>query len=1078
MKSKSFVLQKDIILLWYRDNDILIIMYNRRFVLLMFFILGPITMWAQKTNWIVESESADYRASFKKDTVELFAPKGLTLWWKQKLCGDVCIEYDACVMDEGRTGDRLSDLNCFWMASDPHNPNNIFKRKDWRSGVFDRCYSLQTYYLGYGGNSNKTTRFRRYDGDYDGFLSKGIRPNVLCEYTDRDHLLKPNKWYHIRIMSRGNKTSYEINGERIVDFNDSHPLKSGWFGFRTTLSHTKVAHFKVTSLGDVNASPILLHWIGTAPTVATPVSFGVPFTKGRVKSDTSFSLADSNGNAAATDFRPMAYWSDGSVKWGGFAVNAPGKSDSLILRVGVKSHEKRKSKLIVEQSNGHIVVHTGLISAYLSTVGHCLFDSIVYNHTRVAGAAELICRTESRYIQSDQAVYTYRDYQSEVTKMTVEKSGQVKSVIKIEGMHCNKERKWLPFVVRLYFYAGSEQIRLVHTIIYDGDQNHDYIKGLGVRFEVPLREALYNRHVAFSADGDSVWSEPVQPLVGRRVLQPGLYEKQLAGQRVPEYKTFDEKGRDLIDHWASWGGYRLSQLNSDAFSIRKQATGINPWIGTFTGKRSSGFAFVGDVSGGLGVTLQNFWQSYPSSLQVDSARTSSSRLTVWLWSPEAEAMDLQHYDNVAHGLEEAYEDVQAGMSTPLGIGRTSVLMLHPMSCFPGTTVLSNIATFNSSSPQLICTPGYLHDCHAFGVWSLPDRSTDKRAMIEDQLNAFVDYYKKAIDNYHWYGFWNYGDVMHTYDPARHVWLYDVGGYAWDNTELASNMWLWYSFLRTGRADVWKMAEAMTRHTTEVDVYHLGDLAGLGSRHNVSHWGCGAKEARISQAAWNRFYYYLTTDERSGDLMTAEKDVDQLLYKIDPMRLAQPRSQFPCTAPARLRIGPDWLAYAGNWMTEWERTRNNVYRDKVVTGMKSIASLPHGLFTGPKVLGYDPKTGVVSYEGNADIQNTNHLMTIMGGFEVMNEMLEMVDVPEWNKAWLDHAAHYTQMMNELGGSHFFVPKLTAYAAYELSDPALASQAWKELLPHGLKTIDYQPESTNSVATWALNAIYMEEVIPVR
>ena len=38
-------------------------------------------------------------------------------------------------------------------------------------------------------------------------------------------------------------------------------------------------------------------------------------------------------------------------------------------------------------------------------------------------------------------------------------------------------------------------------------------------------------------------------------------------------------------------------------------------------------------------------------------------------------------------------------------------------------------------------------------------------------------------------------------------------------------------------------------------------------------------------------------------------------KLDPMRLAQPRSEYPCTAPARLRIGPDWLAYAGNWMTE-------------------------------------------------------------------------------------------------------------------------------------------------------------------
>ena len=35
------------------------------------------------------------------------------------------------------------------------------------------------------------------------------------------------------------------------------------------------------------------------------------------------------------------------------------------------------------------------------------------------------------------------------------------------------------------------------------------------------------------------------------------------------------------------------------------------------------------------------------------------------------------------------------------------------------------------------------------------------------------------------------------------------------------------------------------------------------------------------------------------------------------------------------------------------------------------------------------------------------MTIMGGFEVMNEMIRMVDYPEWNEAWLDLAARYKQ-----------------------------------------------------------------------
>ena len=74
------------------------------------------------------------------------------------------------------------------------------------------------------------------------------------------------------------------------------------------------------------------------------------------------------------------------------------------------------------------------------------------------------------------------------------------------------------FVVRLYFYGGSEQIKMVHSFIYDGDQKKDFIRSLGIRFDVPMREALYNRHIAFSCADGGVWSEPVQPLVGRRIL--------------------------------------------------------------------------------------------------------------------------------------------------------------------------------------------------------------------------------------------------------------------------------------------------------------------------------------------------------------------------------------------------------------------------------------------------------------------------------------------------------------------------------------------------------------------------------
>ena len=117
--------------------------------------------------WKVESEAADCQIHFKGDTCEMIAPKGLTLWRKEKMHMGTTVEYDACVMDEGKAGDRLSDLNSFWLASDPH-AKNLWTRATWRSGIFTRCYSLQMYYLGYGGNHNTTTRFRRYNGNEAG----------------------------------------------------------------------------------------------------------------------------------------------------------------------------------------------------------------------------------------------------------------------------------------------------------------------------------------------------------------------------------------------------------------------------------------------------------------------------------------------------------------------------------------------------------------------------------------------------------------------------------------------------------------------------------------------------------------------------------------------------------------------------------------------------------------------------------------------------------------------------------------------------------------------------------------------
>ena len=1058
--------------------------------------------------WRVESEAPDYRVTFHGDTCELLSPKGLTLWRKEKMKAGMTVEYDAQVVDEGQPGDRLSDMNCFWLASDPQ-AKDLWARAAWRSGIFVRCYTLQMYYLGYGGNHNTTTRFRRYNGDEAGVENAQKRPAILKEYTDAAHLLKANHWYHWKIESKQGHTRIFVDGECIVDYLDPEPLEEGWFGFRTTLSRTRITNFKSydTPVLSYKTSGVPLHWIGSVPVFSgesrcsrlsgsLPIEFGVPFAQGELKDVTQLTLSE----GIPTDAWVTASWPDGSVKWAGLSAVVPADAKQVKVQQKPKSKKQKVTGgLVIDDGAGQLVINTGRMKAYLSKSGNCLIDSLCLDGKRVGGQASLVASTAEG------------DFQSVIRSMTVERSGMVRAVVKVEGSHRSATgREWLPFTVRLYFYAGSERIRLAHTFLYDGDEKRDMITSLGVRFKVPMRDEVYNRHIAFATENGGVWSEPVQPLDGRRDLRIGekgnrrnLQAEQMAGQRVPAYKEFNKQNQHLLDHWAQWDGYRLSQLTDNSFSIRKRATDVSPWIGTFTGGRAPGYAFVGDVSGGLGVGLKDFWQSYPSTIQVDKARSDEAELTMWLWSPEAEEMNLCHYDTIAHDLIASYEDVQKGMSSPYGIARTNTLWILPSDGYHGKADFSAAASSVMSDARLLPTPEYLYEKRAFGIWSLP-----KSGKVEARLSQYIDFYQKAIEQNKWYGFWNYGDMMHAYDPERHEWRYDVGGFAWDNTELATPMWLWYNFLRTGRSDIWRMAEAMTRHCSEVDTYHIGPFAPLGSRHNVTHWGCGAKEARISQAAFDRFYYYLTTDERTGDLMREQTDADTLLYHLDPMRLAEPISKYPCSAPARLRVGPDWLAYAGNWMTEWERFGATKYRDKIVAGMESIAELPDGIFTGNLAKGYDPATGRLSYDGDPNLRKTNHLLTIMGGFELMNELMFSVQSParpkdacyqrdarKFNECWADFARRYKQMAFEVQGSTFPVRRLEAYAAWLDRDATRAKNTWQALwgqadndlflsdkarqllppeVPAPLDELD--GISTNNAALWSLDAIYMLEVLP--
>ncbi len=385
-----------------------------------------------------------------------------------------------------------------------------------------------------------------------------------------------------------------------------------------------------------------------------------------------------------------------------------------------------------------------------------------------------------------------------------------------------------------------------------------------------------------------------------------------------------------------------------------------------------------------------------------------------------------------------------------------------------------MANAGSQLPLLACSPEYIHSTGVFGVWSLPDRSTPFKKSIEDGLDSVLSYYEQQVDDRSWYGFWQFGDFMHSYSPPRHVWNYDWGGHAWDNTELGAPLWLWYSYLRTGRADLFRLAEAHTRNTSETDVYHLGPMKGLGTRHNVIKWGDGAKEARISQAAHWRFFYYLTTDERAGDIMhEVAESADIAIAHYDPMREAAPRT--PDEPKVRLRIGPDWFALAGNWMTEWERTGDVQWRDRILAGVDSIMAMPYWLLTGKpgpngrggeSIVGFDVATGKLSAIPDPVTKKTvpvsYNLATIQGGAEVMFELVPLLGRKDFETAWLqlcrigdaradvltrDKTTGTEGADASLAYTDQSGPRLAAYAYAKTKNPAFARKAIAGMLAQG-------------------------------
>ena len=816
-------------------------------------------------------------------------------------------------------------------------------------------------------------------------------------------------------------------------------------------------------------------------TAAVPVQWGVPWPQGAMRELPGLELA-SEQDVHALDSWVTARWPDGSVKWTGHAGTAPAGEARLVPRE--PSSQAPPGVRIAHGEDGTITAASDLLQVVVGP-GEAAIRRLVVDGREVGVDGRIVATSsQTPHPQSPRREHTVR-----TTEVRVERAGSVQVVLRLAGHHEIDGESVLPFVLRLYVTAGSRRIRAVHSLVWDADPERLFLTSLGLRLDVPLRAAPYDRHVRLAGSSGGFLAEAVQGVTGLR-RDPGeeVRRAQIEGRPTPPLETWAQAVSGRLRFVPCWDAWTLRQLSPDGCTVAKRTDAEHPWVAAPGGTRSRGYAYVGDVQGGIGAGLRDFWKLVPTQLDVEGARSETASLTVWMYAPSAEPMDLRFYhDGLGQesyadqldALEITYEDYEPGFGQARGIARTHELVIDAFPETPSADELSALAAACALPPQPVVAPQRMHAAGVFGIWAPVDRSTPQRTHLEDRLLFLREHYLREVEQRRWYGFWDYGDVMHTYDADRHTWRYDVGGYAWDNSELSPDLWLWTDFLRSGDASVFRLAEAMSRHTGEVDQYHLGPFAGLGTRHNVQHFGCSAKQLRVSSAVYRRHHYFLTADERVGELLDEVAASEEALLRVDATRKVRTDVYSPDRRALAIGLGTDLGALLGAWLTAWERHGDADAEQKIRSALAGIGRLPQGFFTGEALWDLEERR----FDTTRDRIQVSHLAAVFGLAEIVPELLELVDDAGFARAWDEYCRYYLATGEEQA-ERFGAPltgislipaysRLLAQHAARSGEAELAARAWRAfLLGEGDQV---NSDSMVARADWSLTRIDGPEVM---
>ncbi|MBX7184534.1 MAG: hypothetical protein K1Y01_05245 [Vicinamibacteria bacterium] len=476
-----------------------------------------------------------------------------------------------------------------------------------------------------------------------------------------------------------------------------------------------------------------------------------------------------------------------------------------------------------------------------------------------------------------------------VTFTTIEKgSGPLHAILRIEGeyRYARSDNRPAPFVTRIHVWAGKPWVKVLHTFVYtgvpdkrrvqEGQHAHVATRGSPLVIEDPSDQGFVQPNDRI-ADAGVTLNLAEKPLMARTATiegpwwQPGAEARaEVAIGALPVSLTqTGPKPNRMPPVPESSGSTRIGGFLT---TLSEGTTAMQ------SRQRAAGWFDVEGARTGVAAVFKDILQEYPKAFSV---HPQADALIVSIWPETVEPMSFARYSMKPEN-EEGVETLENGAT---GLAKTTEMSfaLHARGDSADAVRAARVLV---DPPVISAAPRWYAASGAFG--RLAPRS-DAHPEIERAIDTKFDWWLYNQSFVPWYGMWDYGDGKLNFDAATGTW--DI----WGDNEPAEDLQLWMQFVRTGESRFARAAQALSRHSMDIDNIHWpaapayrGDTntstdywktlgqkegspyVGLGRRHGAQHW-LKTLSAHVWVAGWLADYY-LTGDHRGLDMAVQTGDM--------------------------------------------------------------------------------------------------------------------------------------------------------------------------------------------------------------